>query len=226
MPAKKKVAARKATRPVHVIYVLDETASMYKVRSATISGFNEYIKSLQQDKSKEDCRLTLYTFNTVAIRKRFNDCKIAQVRTLGEEYQPTMNTPLYDAIGHAIQEMEEPTKKGDVIVVVHTDGEENSSREFDRDRIFKLIEEKKKAGWNFLFLGADQDAWTAAIRIGIPQGSTVSYDNSSVGTRGAFTAAANVTVGYLHLNSNERLRSAKVGFASTPTDLRKKKKGA
>jgi len=85
---------------------------------------------------------------------------------------------LYDAILSTIGE----TKSEDsVLFIIMTDGLENVSVEATRDDVFKAIEEKKKEGWSFVFLGADQDAWAASGSIGIDQGSTMSFASARTG---------------------------------------------
>jgi hypothetical protein len=58
---------------------------------------------------------------------------------------------------------------------IMTDGEENSSREYTRAAIFKLITDKEKEGWAFAYLGANQDAWAASESIGIHRRNSANY---------------------------------------------------
>ncbi len=90
-----------------------------------------------------------------------------------------------------MQVVEQSSEYDKVVFVIMTDGEENSSKEFSRDKIFKLIDEKKGLGnWTFAFLGADQDAYAA---IGISAGNTLSYDG--VKTKAAFGNLTEATSG-------------------------------
>ena len=82
---------------------------------------------------------------------------------------------------------EKPLKTFFVII---TDGHENASREFETETIKKMIEEQEKEyGWNFVFLGADQNAFDAAHCYGISLDSTLSY-SSRGGTKRAFTSVS------------------------------------
>jgi len=98
-------------------------------------------------------------------------------------YQPDALTPLYDAIGKTVAELEKEKIDKDcrVIFVIITDGQENNSREFDKAKIVKIIKEKEKV-WTFVYLGADQDAWLeASTSIGISTaGSTMSFDTKDM----------------------------------------------
>ena len=174
-----------------VSFVLDETGSMQSVKQETISGFNEYIQTLKDEKSAGDIRFTLTKFNSEKIEVVHDSAKLDKVIPLSNDsYRPAAMTPLYDAIGKTIRSLEDKmnTKKSGALVVIQTDGMENHSREFNRSSIFNLIDEKKKAGWTFAFLGADQDAWLAGQVLGIPKGNVMSYDSAE--TEGAFRKVA------------------------------------
>jgi len=56
-----------------------------------------------------------------------------------------------------------------------TDGEENSSTEYTRAAIFKLIRDREKEGWAFVCLGANQDTWAASESIGIHRRNSANY---------------------------------------------------
>ncbi len=61
-------------------------------------------------------------------------------------------------------------------VVVVTDGQENSSREFQKGQVAKMVKEKQeKAGWQFVFLSADTAAIGAAVEVGIQGASAMAF---------------------------------------------------
>ena len=185
------------SKKMYISFVLDETGSMQSCKQQTISGFNEYIKTLKDEKNSKDMIFTLTKFNSEKIDVVFDGVKINKVVPLSDEtYQPNAMTPLYDAIGKTIRSLEASinSKKQSVLVVIQTDGEENYSKEYDSKDIFSLIDEKKKSGWTFAFLGADQDAWIASQRMGISRGNTMSYNSNE--TAQTFTAVAAASVNY------------------------------
>ena len=167
MPKKKK--------EMLVCFVLDETGSMLEVKEETIIGFNEYIKTLK--KRKENVLFSLTTFNSSCVKLVHKEVKIGKVSPLTDEtYRPNFFTPLYDAIGQTIRGIEKEPKR-QVLFVIMTDGEENASKEFSQKGVFDLITEKTKAGWTFVFLGANQDAWRVGQSIGITaKANTLTYD--------------------------------------------------
>lgn len=184
------------TKKMHISFILDETGSMVSVREATISGFNEYIQTLKADKKSSKALFTLTKFNSLDVNIVCSNVPVSGVDELNDAtYRPAANTPLYDAIGRTVRTLEKEAKKSDsVLVVIQTDGQENSSKEFTRQGIFDLISEKKKDGWTFVFLGADQDAWLAGMTLGLDRGNVANY--TAANTRGAFERAAIHTVSY------------------------------
>ena len=184
-------------KEMFVSFILDETGSMLSVKQETISGFNEYLQTLKSQKKSKKIKFTLTKFNSDKVEVVYDAIKLKNVKSLDDEnYQPAAMTPLYDAIGKTVRSIERQSKEGKVLIVIQTDGHENYSKEYDRKGVFDLIEEKKKDGWTFAFLGADQDAWLAAKLIGIPKGNAMSYDSSQ--TRGTLGRLALYTSEYLN----------------------------
>jgi len=184
-------------KKVAVSFILDETGSMSVVKDQTISGFNEYIQTLQKDKSAKSMRFTLTKFNSEKREIVHDGVKLEDVELLTpESYQPAAVTPLYDAIGVTINAVGKKLKKNSAspLVIIQTDGQENASKEYTREMIFDLIKEKTDAGWTFVFLGADQDAYAASATIGITMGNTLSYASSD--TSETLKQAARGTVAY------------------------------
>lgn len=98
-------------------------------------------------------------------------------------YVPDGTTALFDAIGTAIKSIDNfiathATRSWNVAVVIQTDGVENASSMFTQTQIREMIAERSTAGWNFTYLGADQDAISAASHIGIDRNAAVSYITS------------------------------------------------
>jgi len=70
------------------------------------------------------------------------------------------------------------------MVVIITDGEENSSREYSSEKVKAQIERQKgKNGWEFIFLAANIDAVETAGRFGITPDRAVDYLADSEGTK-------------------------------------------
>lgn len=82
-------------------------------------------------------------------------------------------------------------------MLIVTDGEENSSHEFTLAHVKKLITKKEaQDGWNFVYLGANQDAFAVGAAMGVAQGATANYTASHVGTKSAFSSLTANTAAY------------------------------
>ena len=151
---------------------------MGSVRDKTVSGFNEYVATLRRNEAST--LLRLMTFNTEGYTVVY-DCEDIQsvVDLTRQSYCPRALTNLYDAIAKLVHDTEDYLKRMSpaprVMCTIMTDGEENSSSEYNRAAIFKLITDKEKEGWAFAFLGANQDAWAASEAIGIHRRNSANY---------------------------------------------------
>ena len=130
-----------------ICFVLDESGSMGPVRYETIKGINEYIETIQSE--EKNILIKFLAFNSVGIRTLFDYVPVEQVNPLNEiDYHPQKSTPLYDSIGYGITNLDEYLLQNDeninVIFTILTDGLENSSIEYDRNMIFKLVKKVRK----------------------------------------------------------------------------------
>lgn len=146
---------------------------------------------------------------------------IAEVRPLDHAtYQPRNGTALLDAMARAIREtgerlsaMPEAERPEKVLFATMTDGEENSSRTTSKGQVFEMVEHQRtKYGWEFLFLGANQDAIAQAGALGYKTGGILNVGRGAAGMSAAFGALTVNTVHY-------RVDAASAGtYASTTLD--------
>lgn len=191
----------KTTDKTLVAYVLDETGSMLEVKDATIDSFNEYIASLKKDK-KNKYLFTLTQFNSQKMQTT-PVVSLHQVEKLSDDnYRPDFVTPLVDAVYETIENVDKEMNKMSALpkrtlVVIQTDGLENASRKHTTDQLEKLIKDKKENhDWDFIFLGADQDAWVQASQFGIRRDWTVSYFKNDSAIRSTSQTLGDVTINY------------------------------
>lgn len=184
-----KPKAKKASKKIVVSYILDQSGSMISVKPLTINTFNEYVQNLK--KENKDFKFGLTLFNSAGVFVKYDGVDLNKVEELNDRnYIPDQLTPLYDAIGKTIVALEKSHDKDNILCVIQTDGLENASSDYTREKIFKMIEDKRKKGWEFVFLGANQDAWQIGLTLGITHGNTFTYD-PAVGTKHQlFTATA------------------------------------
>jgi hypothetical protein len=184
-----------------ITVVLDRSGSMDVIRDATISGFNEFIEG--QKNVPGEARATLIQFDsTNPWEVIFADKPIMEVPKLTREtFVPRDSTPLHDAIGRTIVDLgaklsatPEDHRPERVFVVIVTDGLENASREFSATRIAEMIKHQREIyKWEFVFLGANQDAILTAKGFNIPANSTMSYAATAAGSKNMMhSTSANV----------------------------------
>jgi hypothetical protein len=202
-----------------IAFLLDETGSMGSVRDATISGFNEYIDTLRAEHPAALLSLRLFSSQKYDKVAQLTPLKLAP-RLSYENYAPGGNTPLYDCAARLIREMEDDTRPltpaPEVLFVIMTDGEENASREFNRERIFQLISAKQESGWTFVFLGANQDAWQVGRSIGVKQGSSMTYDANAAGVVHSFQMMSEATMRHVDKRREERAKNPSAAPTAEP----------
>ena len=182
-----------------ITFILDESGSMGPLAEAARNGFNEFLAD--QVVGDGPTWWTLTTFNDDR-RTRFAVIPGAEVRPLGDDYSPGGMTALYDAVGSAVTktarflERVGPDRPENVIVVILTDGMENASRTWTHRRVFDLIREVEESGWQFVFLGANQDSWAVSQHLGIQQGAVVDWAPDAESHYRAMDEAAAATSDY------------------------------
>jgi len=203
LPRAKKAAPTKTL----INYIIDESSSMSGIANQVRTGFVEYIDELKKNADGE-ISLTLTKFNTREVTP-YVAKPIEEITSL--DYQPGGMTALYDAIANTIKRVEsEVDSNTNVITVIMTDGQENSSREATEEDVNALITAKQKGNWTFVFLGADQDAWATASRLGMYAGNVISYDSAAHTSTMSSLASATIT---RTQNANSGLRSTDTYFA-------------
>lgn len=179
-----------------LVFILDRSGSMGGLESDTIGGFNGMIK--KQCEEEGECNVTTVLFDD-KYEVLHNRVNIKDVKELtSKDYTVRGCTALLDAIGKTIKSVNRkqktllPSEQAEkVIFVITTDGMENASRKYDRDKIKEMIEKKQNnKNWQFMFLGANMDAVSEAGKIGIRADRSVTYANDSVGVRKNYGAVS------------------------------------
>jgi len=213
----------------HITVILDRTGSMESIRDDTIGGFNTFLK--KQKAEPGAATLTLVQFDTqdpYEVVHHFQP--IAKVPELTRDtYVPRASTPLLDALGRGVNDLEkclgelrEEDRPSKVVMVVVTDGQENSSREFRKGQIEKMVKERtEKDGWQFVFLSADLAAIGDAQAVGIAADAVLLFAKTGKGSADAWSSLAERTSEY------RSARRRKIGFEQDdrrhPDDPEKKR---
>lgn len=153
-----------------IMVILDRSDSMHRVRDDVVGGFNKFVED--QKKLPGEAALTLIQFDD-QYQVDYVNCPIQDVPEL--RFDPRGGTALLDALGRGIStlgidlaNMAEDERPGRVIVLVMTDGRENASVEYTKDRVRKMIQEQQeKYNWEFVFIGADMQSIADAHNLGI-----------------------------------------------------------
>ena len=179
----------------HITVILDRTGSMEVIRDDTIGGYNAFLD--RQRQAPGAATLTLVQFDSqdpYEIVHQFTP--LSDVPELTREtYVPRAGTPLLDAMGRGINDLEQQVaslqaadRPSTVVFAVVTDGQENASREFRRDQIVNMISRKKDGdGWQFVFLSADMDSVDDAVGYGFKPEAVMAYDGTGQGTGDAWS---------------------------------------
>ncbi|EWT01366.1 von Willebrand factor A [Intrasporangium oryzae NRRL B-24470] len=179
----------------HLYFLLDRSGSMESIKDDTEGGFNAFVA--EQRATAGECRVTLAQFDN-EYEEVYRDRPIADVPRL--ELRPRGMTALLDSIGRLVSEagarlaaLPEDERPGSVVVGIMTDGHENASRELTHATVKAMIERQtKEYGWQFLYMGADQDAIEVGASIGVAPEHSMTYSRGKVA---AMMAAASGNIG-------------------------------
>lgn len=170
-----------------IVFILDKSGSMAGLEADTIGGYNSFIEGQRSIEGTAYVTTVMFSTNFVKVHDR---APLSSVEPLTDrDYRVGGGTALYDALGDTIehiQNIHRYIRPEDVpektVFVITTDGEENSSHRYGSEKIKGMVERcEKERGWEFLFLGANIDAFAAADRIGIRRERATSYDTKKTG---------------------------------------------
>ncbi len=181
-----------------LVFILDRSGSMQGLEADTIGGFNSVLAKHKALAGNAVVSTVLFDDRADVICDRRD---IREVEPITEkEYYVRGCTALLDAVGGAVDHVTKVQKilpKGhrakDVVFVITTDGLENASRRYSYEDVKKMIEKKKKKGWEFIFMGANIDAAAEAARIGISADRAATYCADVAGTHAVYDAMADAT---------------------------------
>jgi uncharacterized protein YegL len=179
-------------KKIDITFVLDRSGSMLTIQEETIKGFNDFLNS--QKNTGGEATITLAQFDD-QYEMLYEEVKLKEVKELNSStYVPRGMTALLDAIGKTIKltrkrhKLLNKDKQPDkVLFVIITDGFENSSIVYTREKIFKKIRKMEdKHQWEFVFLAANQDAIAEAHHYGIKANKAMTFAADKPGTEGVF----------------------------------------
>lgn len=188
--------------------IIDKSGSMSSLTHDTIGSFNSFLK--EQKAVPGEAAFTLCTFHTqydlVHDFIKLNDVPDLDTET----YCPGGGTALLDAMGATINSvgaklaaMPEEERPSKVIFLVITDGEENSSKEFTKEQIKNMVEHQTNVyKWQFVFMGANVDAFGEGTSLGFSGSNSVSYDATRGGTKSLYKNISDSMTSYRRSKTN------------------------
>lgn len=176
---------------IHNLIILDESGSMESIKRAAINGMNETVQSIRDAQKKHEDQehiVSLVSFNSSEIKGIYDCVPVAEVEELTDkEYVPDCCTPLYDAMGLSLNHLRAKVNDEDkVLVTIITDGEENSSTEYNSAAIKALVDSLKEKGWVFAYIGANQDVLKVAQTISVT--NVMNFSSTDFGTTSAIAS--------------------------------------
>jgi len=155
---------------------------MEAIKNSTIESFNQFLDDQKKTNPRDYVKFSLVKFNTVCtelVATELHDAPLLTEMT----FRPDGGTALYDAMGKIIDDlgvelanMPQDLRPSSVIMVILTDGEENSSKKFNSKDVFdRVTHQQEKYSWKFIYLGANQDAIKVANGMGITLESAIDY---------------------------------------------------
>ena len=180
----------------HIAVLLDRSGSMGDIKDDAIGGFNCFLK--EQKAAGANATLTLVQFDTESTDVVHESMPILEVPDLNHQtFQPRGGTPLLDALGQTIDStgralaaIPEANRPNKVVFVVITDGQENSSHQHTKASVKERIDrQSSQYNWQFVFLGANQDAFDEAGAVGIAMGNAANFAPARMQVAFAATAA-------------------------------------
>ena len=175
----------------HLYVLLDRSGSMQAIQADAEAALDAFVA--EQRRAPGQCAMTLAQFDS-RYEEVYVNRPVAEVPPL--HLEPRGMTALFDAVGvfvtaagERLASLPEHERPGTVIVVMVTDGMENTSTVWSQDAVRGLVEQQSSTySWDFLYLGGDQDAVAVGGGIGVPRERSMSFERGRV--RAAIAAAS------------------------------------
>jgi uncharacterized protein YegL len=178
-----------------IVVLLDRSGSMQAIRSDMEGGFNRFIEE-QRRVPVGECLVTLVQFDTESVDTVYEARTLDTVPPLS--LSPRGRTPLLDATaatilrtGARFGKQPDAMRPGRVLFLIITDGIENASTLYSTDQVRGMIEHQRNVyKWEFVYLGANVDAFTQAGSIGIAIDQAANFAANAGGVNAMFAVAS------------------------------------
>jgi hypothetical protein len=206
---------------IKIGFALDASGSMEYGIADTLAGFNQFLS--EQAALPGNAYLTLALFDT-GVTMRFNGGDLKMVPPLGDKvnpFNPSGGTALYDAVSRVIDETQDWLDNnagfnGKIVIVVLTDGGENSSTHINIRQLNDRIRDKKEKGWEFVFMGSGGVAWTEGKNIAVDAALNYASNVSSAPAYAAMSNAMTMTRSTGQSMASSLAQAQPADFANIP----------
>lgn len=207
----------------YVLFILDESGSMETIKRQTIDGINEQIQELKKTEAI-DTYVSFIKFSSTPETLYWNK-PLNEVELLSDEnYIPNGMTAMLDAVGQGVSKLrnEISLKNDDItfLVIIVSDGAENSSKEYTWPMVQQIISEcKEDKAWTITYMGANQDLSIINSSLGIDIGNILNYTADNTGTQTGFNIMSSSVGNYRMTRSSSSAKDAvRSTFYSSPTN--------
>lgn len=177
-------------KPLSVYIALDRSGSMSGERWIhAIDSINEYVEGLKKEKIEGTVNVVAFDYSqAMRLIDLVVDQSIAYYEPLSHKCaNPSGMTPLFDAAANVMDRALENNAQRTVVVIM-TDGEENSSKEYTQAKIKEKVKLLEKLKWEVIFLGANFDVSNYTQGSGLASTKMRNVDMSNQFQRTSMTA--------------------------------------
>ncbi len=174
----------------HIVCIVDRSGSMQPIAADAIGGYNSFLDKQRQLPGEAVVTLVLFDHEYIRVCSAVPINKAPKLDN--HSYIPRGTTALLDAIGRSIDDVHKAQQRPDaiaerVIVTILTDGLENASSDYTYEAISgRIAVLRGELNWEFVYLGANQDAIAVASKMSIPPGSSAAFMASKSGLASAY----------------------------------------
>lgn len=175
--------AKSRKKSFEVIFILDRSGSMHGLESDTIGGYNSLFKKYSRGDAETTVTTVLFDDQYEILHNRVNINAVKPITN--DEYYARGQTALLDAIGKTMEQVNNNQnnlkanyRADKVVFVIITDGLENASSHYSLTQVKKMVQDKRKSDWEFIFFGANINSIEVAGTMGIDERMASDYDAS------------------------------------------------
>lgn len=177
-------------KKTYYLVILDKSGSMSNCIGATQKGFNaqiDMIRAIRHKFPEQEVCVSFTQFNDQVEEIAHMKQAIDVPHLNQSNYRPQGSTALYDAIGISVTKLQQEIRQeiinneASVVVVILTDGYENSSKIYNQIQIQHLIKELEATEkWSFSFMSSTPDAVEIAGSMNIKAENSMCFETEEI----------------------------------------------